>query len=73
MKSKTLETSLEPGTSFNSDNFLQDNPEVFAARGAEGSGDIFPDHVSRSNSVSCSTASLICIPHFFHYANLLHE
>ena len=34
---------------------------------------VFPDHVSRSNSVSCSTASLICIPHFFHYADLLHE
>ena len=35
--------------------------------------DILPAHVSRSNSVSCSTAPLICIPHFLYNADLLHK
>ena len=34
---------------------------------------ILPAHISRSNSVSCSTASLICIPHFFYNSDLLHK
>ena len=34
---------------------------------------VLPAHISRSNSVSCSTASLICIPHFFYNSDLLHK
>lgn len=40
------------GTVLNADDFLDDRPEVLAVRGAEGSGDILPNEVSRSNKVS---------------------
>jgi hypothetical protein len=36
----------------NADDLLDDRPEVLAVCGAEGSGDILPNEVSRSNKVS---------------------
>ncbi|BFL16202.1 hypothetical protein K190097F3_17030 [Enterocloster clostridioformis] len=61
------------GAILNADNFLKHRPEVLTLRGGEGSGDVFPNEVSRSDKVSWYISSFIRIPHFFHDADLLHE
>lgn len=61
------------GAVLNADNFLNDRPEVLAVRGAEGSGDVLPNEVSRSNKVSWRTSLFIGFSHLLSNAYLFHE
>ena len=61
------------GTVFDADDLLDDRPEVLAARGAEDSGDIFPNEVSRSDKVIWYTPSFLSFPHLLYNAYLVHE
>ena len=55
------------------DDFLDDRPEVLTVCGAEGSGDIFPNEVSRSNKVSWYVSLFIGFSHLLYNADLVHK
>jgi hypothetical protein len=51
----------------------EDRLEVFSSVAAEGPGDVLPDHVSRSNHVTCPSRSSVTFSHLLYYSDLLHE
>lgn len=55
------------------DDLLDDRPEVLAVCGAESSGHVLPNEVSRSNKVSWYPSLFICFSHLLCDACLLHE
>ena len=56
------------------DDFFKDGLEVFPSVGAEGSGDVFPDHKPRSAKVYWSSVlQSVTLSHLLHNANLFHE
>lgn len=63
------------GIAFDSDNLLEDDPEVFpfGVSGTECAGHVFPAHPSWANKLSCSASLFICISHLLHQSDLLQK
>jgi len=63
------------GTAFNSDDLLEDDPEVLVFRrsAAECAWDIFPAHPSGPNSDTCPSSLNICISQLLYDTDLFHK
>lgn len=57
----------------NSAYFRENCTEVLSIGAGEGSGDVLPDHVSWSNSVSCPSVFCVMCSHLLDHSNLFHK